>query len=517
MSGGSDSPFLSLDDGRIMQLMRAAQQAHTHAAKSLLYGVSPDVKDHTGRTPLSWVASYDWSQSPADPSIPEGFVHFLLSKGANPNLGDNHGETPLHWAAKAGDHRMVNLFLLRDVLPDSPDHRGRTPLSWAAERGHYTVVEILLALGRADPDSKDSRGRTPLSWAAENWHRETVTALLDHGASVDVHDHEGQVPLWWFINNTAKKTGMDQWSLNLQEDFQQWLAMLGPNNSVEPMTKARRTFLSWACERGDIHLVKHVLQTTWADPNSIDRYRKTPLIYALEWNHYNIADILIAGAPNNSQKKDIISLRIMVQECRSRLLKPFLERYKPNLEHEDEYSSMSLVRLALQQGDRTTVSVLLRHGASIQNLENGDWFGPCSAGKTSRDLAILDNTRTAGGYSSIPVMKMTIQEGDRAAVSALLDYRARILQLEENEDNFSQYSATKPSIAVDIKSLRNGRKDVRWILEDALPEVIRELPKTSEETHLMSVLVYTLTQPPFSPSSNTDSSAKTIYGEHTAS
>lgn len=487
MSGHSNSPFIPLDDGRISQLMHAAQQAHIDDAKTLLYGVSPDVRDSTGRTAFSWVASYDWSRSPGDPTAPDRFMHFLLFRGANPNLGDIHGETPLHWAAKAGDQRMVSLLLQKDVLPDLQDYRGRTPLSRAAERGHSLVVGALLALPKADPDCKDAWGRTPLSLAAENWHRETVTILLDHGASVDIHDNEGQIPLWWFINNAAKRSEMDQSAPEVQEDFQQWLAMLSPNNSVEPMTKARRTFLSWACERGDIQLVQHLLRTPWADPNSIDRYRKTPLIYALEWSHYNVADMLIAGTgagPDNHWKKDIVSLRIMVQECRSRLLRPFFERYKPNLEEEDQYSSISLVRLALQTGDRATVTVLLNHGASIQDLENGDWFGPCSTGKTTADMMIL-NARTGRKYGSIPVMQMTLHDGERRAVEALLDYRARILQLEEKEDDFAQYNTIKPSVAVDITAFRDRRKDVRWILDDALTDAIRDLPKTSDETHLM--------------------------------
>lgn len=467
--------------------MRAAQQARIDSAKALLYGVSPDMRDSTGRTAFSWTASYDWSQSPDDPTAPDQFMHFLLSRGANPNLGDAHGETPLHWAAKAGDHRMVDLLLQKDVLPDLQDNRGRTPLSRAAERGHALVVEILLALSKADPDCKDAWGRTPLSLAAGNWHRETVSILLDHGASVDIRDNEGQIPLWWFINNTAKRNEIDQSAPEVQRSFQQWLAMLSPNNNVEPMTKARRTFLSWACERGDIQLVKHLLQTPWADPNSIDRYRKTPLIYALEWSHYDVADMLIAGTgagPNNTWKKDIVSLRIMVQECRSRLLRPFFERYKPNLEEENQYSSISLVRLALQTGDRATVTVLLNHGASIQDLENGDWFGPCSTGRTTADLMIMD-ARTGKKFNSIPVMQMTIQDGERRAVEALLDYRARILQLEEKEDDFSQYSTTRPSVAVDVMALRDRRKHVRWVLDDELTEAIRDLPKTTDETHLM--------------------------------
>lgn len=459
--------------------MHAAQHGHVDHAKSLLYGVSPDVRDQTGRTALSWVASYDWSQS-ADPTVPERFLDFLLARGANPNLGDHFGQSPLHWASKLGDHRMVDLLLRKDVFPDLPDSRGRTPLSRAAERGHARVAEILLALSNAEPDSKDVKGRTPLSWAAENWHREMVTILLDRGASVDVRDHEGQIPLWWFINNAARRSEIDQSSPEAQEDFQKWLAILGPTTGVEPITKARRTFLSWACERGDTQLVKHLLHTSWADPNTVDRYRKTPLTYALEWNHYEIADILVAGT-GQDRKKDIVSLRIMVQESRSRVLKPFLERYKPNLEDD---SLISLMRLALQQGDRPTVTLLLKHGASIQGLESGDWFGPCSTARAPTDLTMLSDAR-AGGYSSVPLMQMAIREGDRAAVAVLLDQRTRILELGEDEEDFAQYNVNKPTAAVDIASLRDGRRTARWILDDGLNEAIKNLPKMSHETHLL--------------------------------
>lgn len=486
MNGQNDpstSPFLPLDDGRIAQLMQAAQRGHIHNTKSLFYGVSPDVRDGTGRTALSWLASYDWSQSEsADPTLPDQSLQFLLARGANPNLGDHYGQTPLHWAAKAGYHRMVDLLLQKDVLPDLPDYRGRTPLSRTAEGGYPRVVELLLALAKVDPDSRDARGRTPLSWAAENWHRETMTILLDRGASVDIRDREGHIPLWWFINNSAKRS-ISEHPQDAEDDFQQWLAMLGPTNGVEPITKARRTFLSWACERGDTQLVKHLLQTTWADPNSIDRYRKTPLVYALEWNHHDIADMLIAGIGPNTKKKDIVSLRLMAQESQSRVLKPFLERYKPNLEAEDEYNPVSLIRLALQQGNRATVMLLLKHGASIQNLENGDWFGPCSTERVAGDLA-FQNSSHGGGYSSIPLMKMAIQDTHRAAFAELLGHRAHMLELSEDEGGFPQYNASRPSVAVDIAALRNGRKTVRWIA-DGLNKAIMDLPKTAEETHLM--------------------------------
>lgn len=484
---------LALNDEEIHQLMHAARCGDIVQLRSLLYGVSPDIRDSTGRTAFSWAASYDLTQSPETYNNCNLVLQFLLDRGANPDLADYHGETPLHWAVKGGDYRMVDLLLQKNVESDLPDSRSRTPLSRAAERGYDRVVEVLLTKGKADADYKDARGRTPLSWAAENWHLETATNLVNHGASVDIHDREGQLPLWWFISNTIKRTAMEQQYQPGKGDYlQKWLTLLGPKHGVEPMTKARRTFLSWACEKGDQELVKHFLQTAWADPNSIDRYRKTPLIYALEWNHYEIADMLISGVKTGTiLKRDIVSLRIMIQESRSRLLKPFLERYKPSLEHEDEYNTIPLMRIALQQADRATVAVLLEHRASIQGLENVDWFGPCSTVKSSADLVFLNDMRTGHGHNAIPLMKMAIEEGDRAAVAALLDQRERMLRIKEQENDddsdIGQRSREVTAVAVDIAVARNGTKTAQWLIQGELEAHIRNMPKTADETHLMYV------------------------------
>ncbi|KAH1724127.1 hypothetical protein KXX25_000846 [Aspergillus fumigatus] len=482
---------LALNDEEIHQLMHAARCGDIVQLRSLLYGVSPDIRDSTGRTAFSWAASYDLTQSPETYNNCNLVLQFLLDRGANPDLADYHGETPLHWAVKGGDYRMVDLLLQKNVESDLPDSRSRTPLSRAAERGYDRVVEVLLTKGKADADYKDARGRTPLSWAAENWHLETATILVNHGASVDIHDREGQLPLWWFISNTIKRTAMEQQYQPGKGDYlQKWLTLLGPKHGVEPMTKARRTFLSWACEKGDQELVKHFLQTAWADPNSIDRYRKTPLIYALEWNHYEIADMLISGVKTGTiLKRDIVSLRIMIQESRSRLLKPFLERYKPSLEHEDEYNTIPLMRIALQQADRATVAVLLEHRASIQGLENVDWFGPCSTVKSSADLVFLNDMRTGHGHNAIPLMKMAIEEGDRAAVAALLDQRERMLRIKEQENDddsdIGQRSREVTAVAVDIAVARNGTKTAQWLIQGELEAHIRNMPKTADETHLI--------------------------------
>ncbi|KAB8261316.1 ankyrin repeat-containing domain protein [Aspergillus pseudonomiae] len=474
----------SLDEFRMTDIMQAIERGHVDAAQSLLNGVSPNIQDRTGRTLLSRTISFNSKQDLRNRLNVDVLFDLLIARGADPDLGDHTGETPLHWAAKAGDHEIVCLLLQKGAQSDPADKWGRTPLSRAAERGHNLLVERLLVDGRADSNSRDRRGRTPLSWAAENSHLHIVETLVDHGADVEIRDNEGQIPLWWFLNNTDRGNDNRETETDLV-DFQRWCSILGPRGSTEPVTKKRRTFLAWACERGDQRLVQELLRTTWTDPNSIDRHRKTPLIYALEWKHYEIADMLMSGIDPETTKKDCVSLHLLIREGRSRLLKLFLDRYTSNLKEEDMYSTIPLMRMALQQSDRPTVRLLLDYKASTQGLKSSDWFGPCSTLRAAEPLVGL-NKANWDGYSSIPVMEMTIQERDRTAVATLLGKRARILELEDDDDDFAQYSSNiQQSIAVDIMTLKDGRQDVEWILEEAFDQKMRKMTKSADESHLI--------------------------------
>ncbi|PYI08660.1 hypothetical protein BO78DRAFT_428018 [Aspergillus sclerotiicarbonarius CBS 121057] len=181
-----------------------------------------------------------------------------------------------------------------------------------------------------------------------------------------------------------------------------------------------------------------------------------------------------------NRRRDLVSLKLMIQESRARLLKPFLERYKPDLGDEDESSAFPLMRMALQQADRPTVAVLLEHKAGVDGLENGDWFGPCSTVKASVNPMFAEHARSAG--NSIPVMDMTIPDGNRAAFTALLNHRTRMMDLD---DGYEGRYSTKSSVAVDITMCRDGRRTARWVTDDTLDQDIKEMPKTADETHLV--------------------------------
>jgi ankyrin repeat protein len=81
----------------------------------------------------------------------------FLKRGDHLDLKDTSGRTPLSWVAGEGHEGIVQLLIARDCVdPDSRDTEyGLTPLSRAAENGHRWVVKLLLALNGVDPNSMD--------------------------------------------------------------------------------------------------------------------------------------------------------------------------------------------------------------------------------------------------------------------------------------------------------------------------------------------------------------------------
>ncbi|KAL1506043.1 hypothetical protein ABEB36_005478 [Hypothenemus hampei] len=100
----------------------AAQFGHTAlVAYFVARGVSPDLTDRTGMTPLMWAV---WKICSLDPT------RLLLTLGANPNLTDfAHGNTALHWAIMARNTTAISTLVLQGNANLSiPNHRGETAM-----------------------------------------------------------------------------------------------------------------------------------------------------------------------------------------------------------------------------------------------------------------------------------------------------------------------------------------------------------------------------------------------------
>ncbi|XP_076274210.1 palmitoyltransferase Hip14 [Rhynchophorus ferrugineus] len=100
----------------------AAQFGHTAlVAYFVARGVSPDLTDRTGMTPLMWAV---WKICSLDPT------RLLLTLGANPNLAEfSQGNTALHWAILARNTSAISTLILQGRANlNIPNNKGESPL-----------------------------------------------------------------------------------------------------------------------------------------------------------------------------------------------------------------------------------------------------------------------------------------------------------------------------------------------------------------------------------------------------
>lgn len=181
-------------------------------------------------------------------------VEDLVKQGANVNTTYENNWTPLTTAIFAGQSETAEFLL--DCLSQISDQKinlnqkcgyglGWTPLYLASRHCQAKLVKLLIEKG-ANLNILTTDRETPLFGAMDKGKREVIKVLLEHGADVNKGNKEGKTPL---------------------------------NKAV------------W---RGDIEIVKMLLEAG-ADINTTIAWSgKSPLDYAIEANHKEITQLLLA-------------------------------------------------------------------------------------------------------------------------------------------------------------------------------------------------------------------------------
>lgn len=118
-------------------------------------------------TPLLWAARHGHVY----------IVKLLLDNGANPKIIDNSGFGLLHLAVHSSNVLMVSYAVHLKINVNLPDFGKRTPLHWAVVQGDHLSVEVLLKAG-ASTNIKDGEGVLPLQLASYNSQSMLIVALL---------------------------------------------------------------------------------------------------------------------------------------------------------------------------------------------------------------------------------------------------------------------------------------------------------------------------------------------------
>ncbi|RZC80984.1 hypothetical protein C5167_043561 [Papaver somniferum] len=102
-----------------------------------------------------------------------------IGSGVSVNLKDSEGRSPLHWAVDCGHFDMVELLLSKNADVNAQDNEGQTPLHYAAMCDREAIAEVLVKQN-ADTDVKDNDGSSASDFCESNWSwlRKQMLSLL---------------------------------------------------------------------------------------------------------------------------------------------------------------------------------------------------------------------------------------------------------------------------------------------------------------------------------------------------
>lgn len=143
----------------------------------------------------------------------------LFETGADVNAVDKYGCTPLHHACRAGPEDMAVFLLQQGADPNARDDTDDTPLHWAVSIPGNTQTILCLLDAGSDINAKNKDGWTPLHQACYWNIPDAAGLLLKHGASFEVKDGGGNLPLDMVVKRSLEDNGQRQELLELFREY----------------------------------------------------------------------------------------------------------------------------------------------------------------------------------------------------------------------------------------------------------------------------------------------------------
>ena len=123
----------------------------------------------------------------------------MLKGGVSPNVKNDSGNTPLIISASLGDQASVRSLLAYRADVNAVNNEGNSAILYAARYNHLeTLLSLLAPLTmqyKTDVNQQNKRGETALYWAAIKGYAPIVKVLLAHDANKDLANTAGQTPL----------------------------------------------------------------------------------------------------------------------------------------------------------------------------------------------------------------------------------------------------------------------------------------------------------------------------------
>jgi ankyrin repeat protein len=261
-------------------------------------GLNINEKDFLGETIL-----FDLSRKSKN-----AFLLFVLSNGANSKLANNSVELPIHLACKKGNIDTIKILLESNSPLDKKTNQGLLPIHYCLSNDNVDLFNFVIKESKFELTTLDERRNsllhycckygslslskyllsyqlnvnglndfyeTPLFYAIKSANLELIKLLLTHGAYIDLENRRYETPL-------MLASMMDENILKIIQNY---------SDSIEYQKYIHDSLLIYYTLKRDYNMVKKLILEHTALTK--DRYNKTALDYAKEYNLNTIISILL--------------------------------------------------------------------------------------------------------------------------------------------------------------------------------------------------------------------------------
>ncbi|HEY0076283.1 MAG TPA: ankyrin repeat domain-containing protein, partial [Abditibacteriaceae bacterium] len=280
-------------------------------------------------------------------------VELLMTKGADPFLSmRNEGPTPLSYALSAGRRDMVEIMLSGKININQKDRKGQTLLHQVVA-GDGTLTDLVLDKG-ADVNVRNVAGQTPLHVAAQSGTAAAIKKLIERKGDLKAKTPIGDTPLHLALARPESATALLEAGAtadirNARGDLPLHVLL---RDSPSPKLPAR-------ARESDLKLRLALVEKS--DINAKDQFGLTPLQQALITRQPEVRDAILARKPNmdNTTLLFAAAARNDVAELKKLLAE------KPYLNFMRLPDGLTPLHVAAQWGARDAVDYLLKKGADI--------------------------------------------------------------------------------------------------------------------------------------------------------
>lgn len=226
-----------------------------------------------------------------------------IRAGADVNLPQPDGTRPLHWAIFRVDYELVQALLARKANVNARNEFGTTPIAEAAKLADAKMVKMLLDAG-ANVEGENGDGQTALMIAIKTGELPVVDMLIKAGANVNtVERFHKQTPLMWAASAGRNAGAMVKMllakgaNLKPRATSNDWPSQITSEPRAQYRPTGGLTAFLYASRDGCYDCVDQLL-TAGADVNQPTPDGVTPLLLAIDNEHYEVAKLLMDRGAN---------------------------------------------------------------------------------------------------------------------------------------------------------------------------------------------------------------------------